>query len=187
MRRSRTPSGSSGWAVPAYEYCCGSASVEQQVHSKAEFVEITASAILASHAHEVPITYRAPAEHTDEGLSMDKTTPPLINELQKGIFAGQTPAADHNERNGSVKRPISLARAVSNPVIVLHHNNELDRPLVTAEAGWAISPRLGAQAQNLVMHKTARDCFDGTRSKPLATIGGSEPNGVGLQQTRLHC
>jgi hypothetical protein len=102
MRRWRTPSGPSEWAVLASRYCCGYASVEQQVHSKAEFVQITSSAILESHVHEVPITYKAPAEHTDEGLSMNKTPKPLINELQKGIFAGQTPASDHNERNGTV-------------------------------------------------------------------------------------
>jgi hypothetical protein len=49
--------------------------------------------------------------------------------------------------------------------MVINYDDELNRPLATAKASWAIDPRLGVQAQNLAMHKTVRDCFDGTPLK----------------------
>jgi hypothetical protein len=82
--------------VLASKLCCGYASVEQ-VRSKAESVEINSSGIRESQVHEVQITYQAQADRTDEGLSIDKKTTLLINELQEGIFAGQMSAADQRQ------------------------------------------------------------------------------------------
>jgi nicotinamidase-related amidase len=90
----------------------------------------------------------------------------LVIDVQAALFGSNPPPGD---ADGVIQRINALAeraRALSVPVIYVHHERE-GTPLAADSPGWQLAPGLQPDAKDVRLRKTTPDAFLNTRLEPL--------------------
>ena len=84
----------------------------------------------------------------------------LVIDLQQGIFENATPIHKADEMLDNINLLVERAHQAEVPVIYIQHSGK--KSLIRGTKSWRFHPRIRPQRNDLLLHKTVGNAFEGT-------------------------